>query len=72
MKRIYESLAIVALSGWALIAPASAAPPTVTPTPGYDARLQERWAAQRYSEPAVRYPAPVLRRHVKRIHHDIH
>jgi hypothetical protein len=59
----------VIIGGWALMAAASAAPPTVTPSPGYDARLQEQRAAQTYYEPAVRYPAPVLRRHVKRIHH---
>jgi hypothetical protein len=72
MKRIYGLLAIaavMALGGWASIAPASAAPPTVTPTPGYDARLQEQRAARAHYEPVVRYPGPVTRRHVKRIHH---
>jgi hypothetical protein len=44
MKRFYPSLAVAALmvlGGSAFVAPASAAPPTVTPSPGYDARLQE-------------------------------
>ena len=69
MKRIYAGLAIaavVALGGWA--SPAKSAPPTVTPSPGYDARLQEQRAAQRSHEPVVRTPRAVSRRHVKRIH----
>ena len=47
MKRCCASLAIAvvaALGGWASLAPANAAPPTVTPSPGYDARLQEQRA----------------------------
>ena len=72
MNRFYGSLAIAAVMAWggaALMAPASAAPPTVTPSPGYDARLQEQRAARAYYEPMVSYPGPVVRRHVKRIHH---
>src|SRR6266404_3803837 len=45
---VYSSLAVaalMALGGWAVVAPARAAPPTVTPSPGYDARLQEQRAA---------------------------
>ena len=38
-------LAVAALVGWASLIPAHAAPPTVTPSPGYDARLQEQRAA---------------------------
>jgi hypothetical protein len=75
MKRFYPSLAVaplVALCGWAFLVPASAAPPTVTPSPGYDARLQEQRAARTYDEPAVRYSRPVSRRHVKRIHRGAH
>jgi hypothetical protein len=72
MKRICEGLALAAVGGWTLMAPASAAPPTATPWPGYDARLHERWAAQTYYEPVERHPAPVLRRHVRRTHHDAH
>jgi hypothetical protein len=50
MKRFFHGnvdrrFAVAALGGWALMAPASAAPPTVTPSPGYDARLQEQRAA---------------------------
>ena len=63
---------VAALGGWAAMAPASAAPPTVTPSPGYDARLQEQRAAAAINEPAVLAPAPALRRHVRRRHHDMH
>jgi hypothetical protein len=70
MKRIYASLAVVmALGGSASLVPANAAPPTVVPSPGYDARLQEQRAARAYYAPMVRYPGPVTRRHGKRIHH---
>jgi hypothetical protein len=68
MKRFCAGLAVasvLALGSLAWLAPANAAPPTVTPTPGYDARLQQRAAPVVY-EPVL--PAPVHRRHVKRIH----
>jgi hypothetical protein len=71
MKRFYTAFAIAAvaaLGGWASLAPANAAPPTVTPSPGYDARLQEQRAAPTVYEPVLRYHRPVSRRHVKRIH----
>jgi hypothetical protein len=70
MKRFYASLAVaaVAFSGWASLLPASAAPPTVTPSPGYDARLQEQRAASTIYEPGLRYRKPVFRHRVKRIH----
>jgi hypothetical protein len=72
MKRFYASCAIAAvaaLGGWTSIAPARAAPPTVTPSPGYDARLQEQRAGQAMSEPVVPAPKPVSRHPVKRVHH---
>jgi hypothetical protein len=48
MKRTdLAPLAIAVLAGWASLMPANAAPPTVTPSPGYDARLQEQRAASR-------------------------
>lgn len=51
------SLAAIALAGWASLIAAHAAPPTVTPSPGYDARLQE----QRAATSAVQQPvAPVV------------
>jgi hypothetical protein len=68
MKRFYASCAVaVALGGWASVMPASAAPPTVTPSPGYDARLQEQRAATArvIDEPVMR---PAKRRHVSRPH----
>jgi len=73
MTRFYPSLAVAtftALAGWAVVAPANAAPPTVTPSPGYDARLQEQRAASTIYEPVVRYPKRVLKHRVKRIHRD--
>ncbi|QHO73423.1 hypothetical protein ACH79_12920 [Bradyrhizobium sp. CCBAU 051011] len=48
MKRTgLAPLAIAILAGWAILAPAQAVPPTATPSPGYDARLQEQRAASR-------------------------
>jgi hypothetical protein len=75
MKRFYASLAIVAvlaLGGWASLMPANAAPPTVTPSPGYDARLQEQRAARTTYESVMHPAKPVHRRHVKRIHDGAH
>ncbi len=75
MKRFYASLAIIAVTafgGWASLMPANAAPPTVTPSPGYDARLQEQRAARTTYEPVMRSPKLVPRRHVKRIHDGAH
>jgi hypothetical protein len=76
MKQFYASVAIVAavaVGGSVSIKPANAAPPTVTPSPGYDARLQEQQrAAQAYYEPAVPYAAPVHRRHPKRASDGAH
>ncbi len=69
MKRYDVSLAVAAvlsLSGLALMAPANAAPPTVTPSPGYDARLQEQRDAARIS-PALQ---PVHRHRLRRVHHQ--
>jgi hypothetical protein len=48
MKRTgFATLAIAVLAGSVSLAPAHAVPPTATPSPGYDARLQEQRAAQR-------------------------
>jgi hypothetical protein len=73
MKRFYASCAVaavVAFGGWASMAPANAAPPTVTPSPGYDARLQEQRAAPApiIYEPVMRPLKPISRRHVSRRH----
>ena len=60
------------LGGWSFVMPASAAPPTVTPSPGYDARLQEQRAASTIYEQGLRYRKPVFRHRVKRIHRGAH
>jgi hypothetical protein len=58
-------LAIAALVGWVI--PADAAPPTVTPSPGYDARLQEQRASSvRVYEPVAPVVKPVAPRRAKR------
>lgn len=59
-----------ALTGLATMLPANAAPPTVTPSPGYDARLQEQRAAAAMDRPAAPDPRPVSRHVVKRRHHS--
>jgi hypothetical protein len=59
---------VAALGGLASLTPAGAAPPTVTPSPGYDARLQEQRAATAHYEPGVRVARPDYRRHVRRSH----
>jgi hypothetical protein len=69
MKRICATLLAIAALGELSLTFAHAAPPTVTPSPGYDARLQEQRAA---SSATVRAPvAPAARpvsRHRKRTH----
>jgi hypothetical protein len=55
------------------MAPVNAAPPTVTPSPGYDARLQEQHAAQANPGPAMPASPPVSKRRIKRTdHHGTH
>jgi hypothetical protein len=56
MKRtVLALMAVAALAVWGAPAPAYAVPPTATPSPGYDARLQEQRAAQRRQvEPALK------------------
>lgn len=68
MKRRCAIAAILmALCNGALIVPARAAPPTVTPSPGYDARLQEQHAAS-----TTQPPAPIARHRGRRHRHDAH
>jgi hypothetical protein len=69
MNRFHPAVAVVAVAisgGSILIAPADAAPPTVTPSPGYDARLQEQRAATTPYQPAPRAFHP--RHPPKRLH----
>jgi len=59
MKLIWIALAAATLG--ALASPAQAVPPTVTPSPGYDARLQESrggGSATTIYTPAPRPPKP--------------
>ncbi len=60
------TLAIAAFLGLASAIPAHAAPPTATPSPGYDARLQEQRAASRAHEAVVPVTKPVPPRRTKR------
>jgi hypothetical protein len=62
MKSRAASLAIAAVLGVISVIPAHAVPPTATPSPGYDARLQEQRAASRVHEPV----APVTKKQVPR------
>jgi hypothetical protein len=62
MKNFCGALVLAAaLTGGACIPVALAAPPTVVPSPGYDARLQEQRAALQRAE-AQRGHEPVHRR----------
>ena len=77
MNRFYACLAIAAsLAITALPLRANAAPPTVTPSPGYDARLQEERAqGKTASQPTAMGGGSgtvAVRRHVKRTHHPAH
>ena len=64
MKRTgLAPLAIAAFAVWLSLVSAHAAPPTVIPSPGYDARLQEQRAAARAAAaPAAPIVKPALRR----------
>jgi hypothetical protein len=61
----YAVAILSALGAGTLVVPANAAPPTVTPSPGYDARLQEQRAAPPIYQRAAPAPKPVVRRHRK-------
>jgi hypothetical protein len=51
--------------------PLRAAPPTVTPSPGYDARLQEQRSGSTFSAPEAPIVRPVHRRlHIKHGHNS--
>ena len=62
MKRIEGALAAVAaIAVWLSLIPAHAAPPTVTPSPGYDARLQEQRAGTSARSSFLQQVAPVVK-----------
>jgi hypothetical protein len=68
MKRFCTTSIAVALT-MVCLANAEAAPPTVTPSPGYDARLQEQRAAAAAPAPIDTVVQPMHSRHrVKRAH----
>ena len=68
MKRFCRAGVIAALVAAGAVA--HAAPPTVTPSPGYDARLQEQRAATSAAAPPATVtspaPTPVTPRHHKK------
>jgi hypothetical protein len=66
MKRTVLAPLAVAALGWASLIPAQAAPPTATPSPGYDARLQEQRAARAVREPWMPIVKPVPPRRGKK------
>lgn len=67
---VYKSLAIAAVMVvvLAMRGSAHAAPPTVTPSPGYDARLQEQRAAPTVYQPGAHERRRISRRRVKHAH----
>jgi hypothetical protein len=74
MKRFSAGLAVAALlsfAGWVAIMPARSAPPTVTPSPGYDARLQEQRNASTIHQPDVSANHWVSRRRVRKMRRGI-
>jgi len=74
MRRLSAAFAVAAVTsfgGWDSMAPARSAPPTVTPSPGYDARLQEQRNAATVQQPDVPVPHRESHRRVKRMHHRI-
>jgi len=74
MRRFFEALAVAAVvsfGGWALTASARSAPPTVTPSPGYDARSQEQRNVSTVQQPDLSARHRASRRRVKRTHRGI-
>ena len=59
MNRTALALMAIILAGSASLTPAQAVPPTATPSPGYDARLQEQRAASRAAVAPVVKPRRV-------------
>ena len=59
MNRTALALMAIILASSASLTPAQAVPPTATPSPGYDARLQEQRAASRAAVAPVVKPRRV-------------
>jgi hypothetical protein len=68
MKRCRPILVLGVLLLAAALHPAAAAPPTVVPSPGYDARLQEQRAAMQAAAAPRPYLAPAMRYRPRRHH----
>ena len=58
LTRLSAALGLAALLA---MRPAEAAPPTVVPSPGYDARLREERSVRIAPPPAIALPTPLLR-----------
>jgi hypothetical protein len=80
MERVREDMMTrrsFARGGWVLtglavlltMRPADAAPPTVVPSPGYDARLREERSARVVPPPVMASPAPLPRPRPQHRHH---
>ena len=63
---------LIALACGATLSQADAAPPTVTPSPGYDARLKEERAARSARPQDESLPQAPVRPQSRRIHHHRH
>jgi len=64
MDRTGKAIVAASVLICAAMSGVEAAPPTVTPSPGYDARLQEQRAASAMSAPVAVVPVrPAYRRH---------
>jgi hypothetical protein len=70
MLRFYAIAAVAASVTVGSLTPALAVPPTVTPSPGYDARLQEQRKAAAGSSPTMVQPAAPFTRPSR--HHGKH
>ena len=70
MNRLCTTRAVAVLVAVTGFAPVVAAPPTVTPSPGYDARLQEQRKALSATSSTVYQPkslaSPVPQHHARR------
>ncbi|MBV8700261.1 hypothetical protein [Bradyrhizobium sp.] len=66
------AMVLVALACGAALSRADAAPPTVTPSPGYDARLKEERAARSAQPRYEGLPQAAVRLHSQRIRHHRH
>jgi hypothetical protein len=74
MRRFSATLvvaAVLSFGGWISMAPARSAPPTVTPSPGYDARSQEQRNALTVRQSDMSVSRRVPRRRTQHVHRRI-